>query len=50
MGSFIVSTISLHDIKEVIRSRKSEKDRQYNGQKKRDRKTNDDLQNPTQKN
>jgi hypothetical protein len=35
------------DSKGVIRSRKSKKDRQHNGQKKR---TNNDLQNITQKN
>jgi hypothetical protein len=35
------------DTKGVIRSRKSKKDRQHNGQKKR---TNTDLQNITQKN
>ena len=34
------------DTKGVFRSRKSKKDRQYNGQKKR---TNNDLQNTTQK-
>ena len=34
------------DTKGVFRSRKSKKDRQYNGQKKR---TNNDLQNITQK-
>ena len=32
-------------IKEVIRIRKSKKDRQHNGQKKKDKKTNNDLQN-----
>jgi hypothetical protein len=34
------------DIKGVIRSRKSKKDRQYNGQKKKDKQR---LQNTTQK-
>ena len=37
-----------HDTKEVIRSRKS-KDRQYNGQKKKDKRPNNDLQTITQK-
>ena len=37
------------DTNEVIRIRKSKKNRQYNGQKKRDKKTNNDLQNTTQK-
>jgi hypothetical protein len=32
------------DTKGVIRIRKSEKDRQHNGQKKMDRRTNNDLQ------
>jgi len=39
----------LEDTKEVIRSRKSRKDRQYDGQKKKDRETNNDIQNTTQK-
>jgi hypothetical protein len=38
----------VEDTKEVFRSRKS-KDRQHNGQKKKDKKTNNDLQNITQK-
>ena len=33
--------------KEVSRSRKSKKDRQYNGQKKKENRTNNDLQNTT---
>ena len=33
------------DIKGVIRISKSQKDRQHNGQKKRDNRTNNDLQN-----
>ena len=33
------------DTKGVIRIRKSKKDRQHNEQKKRDKKTNNDLQN-----
>ena len=32
------------DTKGVIRSRKSKKDRQYNGQIKKDKRTNNDLQ------
>jgi hypothetical protein len=39
----------LKDTKGVIRSRKSKKNRQNNGQKKKDRRTNNDLQNTTQK-
>ena len=35
----------LEDTKDVIRIRKSKKDRQYNGQKKKDKKTNHYLQN-----
>ena len=31
----------------VIRIRKSKEDRQHNGQKKKDKKTNNDLQNTT---
>jgi hypothetical protein len=37
------------DTKEVIRSRTLKKDRQYNGQMKRDIWTNNDLQNTTHK-
>jgi hypothetical protein len=37
------------DIKGVIRIRKSKKDRQHNGPKKRDKRTNNNLQNTTQK-
>jgi len=33
------------DTKGVIRIRKSKKNRQHNGQKKRDKRTNNDLQN-----
>jgi len=36
------------DTREVIRIRKS-KDRQHNGQKKKDKRTNNDLQNVTHK-
>jgi len=35
------------DTKGVIISRKSKKDRQYNGQRKKDKRTNNDLQNVT---
>ena len=35
----------LEDTKEVIRTRESKKDRQHNGQKKKDDRTNNDLQN-----
>jgi len=38
----------VEDTKRVIRSRKL-KDRQYNGQKKKDNRTNNNLQNTTQK-
>jgi hypothetical protein len=37
------------DTKGVIKIRKSKKDRQHNGQKKRNRRTNNDLQNTTHK-
>ena len=37
------------DTKGVIRIRKSKKDRQHNGQKKKNKRTNNDLQNITQK-
>jgi len=37
------------ETKQVIRSRKSKKDRQYNDQKKKDNRTNNDLQNTVQK-
>ena len=33
------------DTKGVIRIRKSKKDRQHNGQEKKDKRTNNDLQN-----
>jgi hypothetical protein len=35
--------------REVIRSRKSKKDRQHNGQKKKDKRTNNNLKNITHK-
>ena len=34
----------LEDTKGVIRIRKSQKNRQHNGQKKKDKRTNNDLQ------
>ena len=37
------------DTKWVIKIRNSKKDRQKNGQKKKDKRTNNDLQNTTQK-
>ena len=37
------------DTKEVISSSKSKNDRQHNGQKKKDTRTNNDLQNLTHK-
>jgi hypothetical protein len=37
----------LVDTKGVIRSRKSKKDRKHNGQKKKNKRTNNDLQNIT---
>ena len=39
----------LEDTKDVIRSRKSKKDRQHNDQTKKDNRTNNDLQNITHK-
>ena len=38
-------TEEFEDIKGVNRIRKLKKDRQHNGQKKKDKKTNNDLQN-----
>ena len=38
------------DTKEIIRIRKSKKNRQHNGQQKKDKRTNNDLQNLTHKN
>jgi len=37
------------DSDDVIRIRKCNKDRQYNGQKTKDKRTNNDLRNTTQK-
>ena len=39
----------IEDTKEVIRIRKSKKNRQHNGQNKKDKGTNNDLQDITQK-
>jgi len=39
----------VEDTKGVIRIRRSKKDRQYKGQKKKDKRTNNNLQNTTQK-
>ena len=39
----------LKDNKGVVRSLKSKKDRQHNGQRKKGKRTNNDLQNATQK-
>jgi hypothetical protein len=45
----IIITLFLRkDTKRVIRSRKSKKDRKCNGQEKKDRKTDNDLQNTKQ--
>jgi hypothetical protein len=41
--------VAEEDTKGVIRIGKSKKDRQHNGQKKKDKMTNEDLQNTTQK-
>ena len=48
--TFLVSFITFQceefeDIIGIIRSRKSKKDRQHSGQKKKDKRTNNDLQN-----
>ena len=40
---------NVDDIKRVIRSSKSVTDRQYNDQKKKDKRTNNNLQNTIQK-
>ena len=44
-----VTKEELKDTIEVIRIRKSEKNRQHNGQVKKDKRTNNDLQNITHK-
>jgi len=45
LKSYFMLQKELEDTKEVIRIRKSKKNRQHNGQKKKDRRTNNDLQN-----
>ena len=45
----LFSMQEFEDIKGVIRIRKSKKDRQHNCQKKKDKRTNNDLQNIAQK-
>ena len=47
--SILFDKEDLEDTKRVIRIRKSKKNRQRNGQKKKDKRTNNDLQNTTQK-
>ena len=44
------SSCNIDDSKGIIKSRKPKKDRQRTGQKKRDNRTNNDLQITTQKN
>jgi len=44
-----LSRKEFEDTKGVIRIRKSKKDRQHNGQKKKDKKTNNDPQSITHK-
>ena len=44
IGRFLVQE-ECDDTKGVIRIRKSKKNRQHNGQKKKDKKTNNDIQN-----
>ena len=48
-GKYILLHGTFEDNKGGIRSRYPKKDRQYNGQKKNDKRTNKDLQNITQK-
>ena len=47
--SILFDKEDLEDTKRVIRIRKSKKNRQQNGLKKRDKRINNDLQNTTQK-
>ena len=49
-GEVSISLEQSEDTTEVIRSHKSRKNRQYNGQKKKDKSTNTDIQNTTKKN
>jgi len=46
IGKYLRQVEEFEDTKKVVRIRKS-KDRQHNGQKKKDKKTNKDLQNIT---
>ena len=43
--SYVTQGEKFEDTKEIIRIRKSKKDKQHNGQKKKDNMTNNDLQN-----
>ena len=43
------SLLTFEETKGIIRSSNSKEDRQCNGQKKKDKRTNNDLQNTTQK-
>jgi len=45
LSNYSVVQKEFEDTKEVIRIRKLKKDRQHNGQKKKDKRTNNDLQN-----
>ena len=47
--SILLNNEDLEDTKRVFRIRKSKKNRQHNGQKKKDKRTNNNLQNITQK-
>jgi hypothetical protein len=44
-----MTLLKFEDTKGLIRSGKSKKDRQYNGQQKKDKKIENDLQKTTQK-
>ena len=48
-SSYELLNKEFEDTKGEIRIRKSKKDRQHNGQKKTDKRTNNDLQNTTHK-
>ena len=47
IGVYVLNIVyeAFEDTKGVIRIRKSKKDRKHNGQKKKDKRTNNDLQN-----
>ena len=49
ISSIIYSKEEFESVKGVIRICKSKKDRQHNCQKKKDKRTNNDIQNTTQK-